>query len=136
MATTASFRAPYTVAPYDTHLCVTSSDFTSTAAASFLRASPHDLEVIRYNAIHQRNLSAAFNNRIDPPFQVNLNEREIKQRDKIKTMFAIRKRAGKKRSGSPQKPKKSTSRKPVVIDGVESEIKRKPPVPTQKHRAV
>jgi hypothetical protein len=136
MSTAANaYRAPYTVAPYDTQLCVSSADFKTTAAVSYSRCTTHDMVAVNYTAAHQRNQNQNLNYKIDPPFQIHLNEREIKQRDKIKTMFAIKKRGSKKTGTGAVKPKSKVARKKKPEDG-EFEFERKPPVPRQAHRAL
>jgi hypothetical protein len=139
MSTGASyFRAPYTVAPYDTQTCVSSVDFKTTAATSYNRVTPHDLTLTQYAADHQRRVNQAMSYKIDPPFQIHLNERETKQRDKIKTLFAIRKRGSAKKKSTTTdaaKTKLKKSKRRVEMEE-EYQFEKKPPVPRQAHRAL
>lgn len=137
-ASHAPYRAPYTVAPYDTQLCVSSADFKTTAAVSYGRCTPHDMAVVNYTAARQRHQNQSQSYKIDPPFQIQLNEREAKQRDKIKTLFAIRKRGVKQAEaagdGQTKKKTKTSRRKKAAEEA--GGLQRKPPVPKQAHRAM
>ena len=121
----ANHKQPYTYAPYETSHVIVPSDFKSVAALTYQNVKAEDMSKAQYTAAIERKHNQTKNYQIDPPFKIWLNEKQLRQRDAIKSKFAHR------RGHRNVSPKRKVAR---PVDTTKPDLVRKPPVPRQKFR--